>query len=159
MALRIWGGGGGGGGGSWKPPVFLQPENGWWHFCLLLIICLKTIGFFSATDSGCPNRGWVCGRENPWSSQHSIIRGINCPWWWWCIIFKKLHLHHIQETIILSPASKVEFAFSLPEKKFMETFGISKPGMADLIITSCKVTLWSKHSRVHPFLPGWGQGC
>ena len=38
------------------------------------------------------------------------------------------------------PASQVEFAFSLPEKKFMETFGISKPGMADLIITSCKVT-------------------
>ena len=37
-------------------------------------------------------------------------------------------------------ASQVEFAFSLPEKKFMETFGISKPGMADLIITSCKVT-------------------
>ena len=37
-------------------------------------------------------------------------------------------------------SSKVEFAFSLPEKKFMETFGISKPGMADLIITSCKVT-------------------
>merc|ERR1719295_1692179 len=37
------------------------------------------------------------------------------------------------------PLSEVEFAFSLPEKKFMETFGISKPGMADLIITSCKV--------------------
>jgi len=37
------------------------------------------------------------------------------------------------------PLSEVEFAFSLPEKKFTETFGISKPGMADLIITSCKV--------------------
>jgi len=37
------------------------------------------------------------------------------------------------------PLSEVEFAFSLPEKKFTETFGIGKPGMADLIITSCKV--------------------
>lgn len=37
------------------------------------------------------------------------------------------------------PLSEVEYAFSLPEKKFVEAFGINKPGMADLIITSCKV--------------------
>ena len=85
--------------------------------------------FFSATDSGCQNRGWVCSGENPWSCQHSIVRGIAYPCHWrWCIIHK------------------VEFAFSLPEKKFTETFGISKPGMADLIITSCKVTLLSRYS-------------
>jgi len=37
------------------------------------------------------------------------------------------------------PLSEVEYAFSLPEKKFVEAFGISKPGPTDLIITSCKV--------------------
>ena len=37
------------------------------------------------------------------------------------------------------PLSEVEFAFSLPEKKFMDSHGISKPGTGDLIITSCKV--------------------
>jgi len=37
------------------------------------------------------------------------------------------------------PLSEVEFAFSMPEEKFMKSFGISKPGLADLFITSCKV--------------------
>jgi len=37
------------------------------------------------------------------------------------------------------PLSEVEFAFSLPEKKFVESFGVSKPDVAAKIITSCKV--------------------
>jgi hypothetical protein len=45
----------------------------------------------------------------------------------------------ITNQIFINLILKVEFAFSLPEKKFTECFGISKPGMADLIITSCKV--------------------
>jgi len=37
------------------------------------------------------------------------------------------------------PLSEVEFAFSLPEKKFRESFSIQKPGLGDMFITSCKV--------------------
>jgi len=55
------------------------------------------------------------------------------------------------------PLSEVEFAFSLPEKKFTETFGISKPGMADLIITSCKVTVVKTFHCVF-FFSRWGAG-
>jgi len=33
----------------------------------------------------------------------------------------------------------VEFAFSLPENKFRESFGVHKPSPSDSIITSCKV--------------------
>ena len=32
---------------------------------------------FSASDSGCQNRGWVRSWQNPWSNQHSIVRGLN----------------------------------------------------------------------------------
>ena len=61
-----------------------------WHFCQLLnqihvwfLFCL----LFSAFDSGCQNRGWVCSRENSWSSQHSIIRGFVdlCYARWWML--------------------------------------------------------------------------
>jgi len=37
------------------------------------------------------------------------------------------------------PLSEVEYAFSLPEEKFKEKYGISKPSKDTNFITSCKV--------------------
>ena len=44
---------------------------------------------------------------------------------------------------------QVEFAFSLPEKKFVESFGVSKPDVADKIITSCKVMIITSPHHHH----------